>query len=214
MRSVRSLSVVIGIATAAAMAAEPVDLVGRLEALTSESMAAGYATRKRLLEGLREELDGRRGSMHGVVTNVTTFRLDDTAVDGTPRGRAAIRWEHGGLSLPAVPWNEGRERLAAHLGGRSEGTLVMIRAGTTLLYAIAAAPEVVDRVRTGQRAFATVEVSGLFNSTFFGLLLQIDSEVAMLTCPSGHAFARDTGFRYCPFDGAALTAPAEPDNGT
>jgi hypothetical protein len=186
-------------------ASDQVDLVARIESLTSASRDAGYATRKRLLEGFRADVEGRPGRLQGRVTSVTTFRLDDVGVDGTPRGRAAIRWEHGGLVLPSDPWEVGRDRLATHFGGRSEGTMVVVRSGSTVLYALVAVPGMVDGVRTGQRVVATVEVVGLFESTYFGLLLELDTAGSALLCPSGHVFGLDTGYRYCPYDGAPLT---------
>jgi len=192
-------------------ASDPVDLVARIESLTSASRDAGYATRKRLLEGFRADVEGRPGRLQGRVTSVTTFRLDDVGVDGTPRGRAATRWEHGGLVLPSDPWEAGRDRLAAHLGGRSEGTMVVVRSGSTVLYALVAVSGMADGVRTGQRVVATVEVVGLFESTYFGLLLELDTAGASRSCPSGHVFGLDTGYRYCPYDGAPLTVVESTD---
>lgn len=213
-RSWRSVSVAAVAVAALAAASEPVDLAGRLESLTTEWQGAGYATRKRLLENLRADVDGQRGTVHGLVTNVTTFRLDDVAVDGTPRGRSSTRWEFGGLVLDSPPWNENRERLVRHLGGASTGSVIVVRSGSTLVYALAAAPAVIDRVRVGQRVAVTVEVVGLFGSTFFGMLLEVDADAEMLSCPDGHVFPFDSGYRFCPFDGAAL-APvtgASPDD--
>jgi hypothetical protein len=210
MPSWRSVSVVVAAVAAFAVASEPADLARRLESLTSEWQGAGYATRKRLLESLRADVDGRRGVIQGPVTNVTTFRLDDVAVDGTPRGRSSTRWEHGGLVLESPPWSDSRERLSRHLGGASTGSVIVIRSGSTLVYALASAPAVVDRVRVGQRVSATIEVVGLFESTFFGMLLEIDSGADMLACPNGHAFPVDSGYRFCPFDGEPLATAAEP----
>lgn len=205
MRTAALLLVVLSLAPEARAASDPVDLVARLEALSSTSRSAGYATRRRLFEEFRRAVEGRRGRLHGVVTNVTTFRIDDTGIDGTPRGAAAIRWEHGGLVLPSDPWQVARDRLASGLGGRTEGAMLVIRSGSTVLYALAAEPAMTDGVRTGQRVVATVEVVGLFESTYFGLMLELESGASALVCPSGHTFDIDTGYRFCPFDGASLT---------
>ncbi len=205
MRTGALLLVAVSLVTGTPAAFEPVDLVARHEALTSASRSVGYAARKRLFEEFRSDVEGRRGRLHGVVTNVTTFRLDDTGLDGTPRGAAAIRWEHGGLVLPSDPWQVGRDRLAVRLGGRAEGTMLVMRSGSTVLYALAAEPALTDGVRSGRRVVATVEVVGLFESTYFGVLLGLESGVSALACPSGHTFDADTGYRYCPFDGAQLT---------
>lgn len=208
MRAAALLLLVSSLAPEARAASDPVDLVARLESLTSTSRSAGYATRKRLFEEFRAEVEGHRGRLHGVVANVTTFRLDDTGVDGAPRGTAAIRWEHGGLVLPSDPWPVGRDRLAARLGGRTEGTMLVMRSSSTVLYALVADPAVTDGVRSGQLVAATVEVVGLFESTYFGRLLELESGVRTLACPSGHTFDLDTGYRYCPFDGATLQVAA------
>lgn len=205
MRLAACALVLLPVAVEAQQAAAPVDLVARLESLTSASSAAGWATRKRLFEAFRADVEGRRGRVDGVVTSVTTFRLDDTGVDGAPRGRAAVRWEHGGLVLPSEPWEVARDRLAAHLGGRTEGSMAVVRSGSTLVYGLAAAPAVVDGIRSGQRVTVSVEVTGLFESTYFGLLLEAESAAAALSCPSGHVFAVDSGYRFCPFDGASLS---------
>lgn len=205
MRTGALLLVAASLAIGTLAASEPVDLVARLEAFTSASRSAGYAARKRMFEEFRADVEGRRGRLHGVVTNVTTFRLDDTGLDGTPRGAAAIRWEHGGLVLPSDPWPTGRDRLAVRLGGRTEGTMLVMRSGSTVLYALAAEPALTDGVRSGQRVVATVDVIGLFESTYFGVLLGLESGVSARVCPSGHTFDLDTGYRYCPFDGAQLT---------
>ena len=35
--------------------------------------------------------------------------------------------------------------------------------------------------------------------------LELDTAGSALLCPSGHVFGLDTGYRYCPYDGAPLT---------
>ena len=36
-------------------------------------------------------------------------------------------------------------------------------------------------------------------------ILELDTAGSALLCPSGHVFGLDTGYRYCPYDGAPLT---------
>jgi len=193
-----------------AWSTEGVDAVARVEVFERDFTRSAAPTRRRLLEALRDDLDGSTVHISGTVWSVSEADIERPTPHLPDRGERFFSWEYGGMiaradaqvGTPPPPIDRIRRRLA----DATVATVVIVRAGRRQVYALTADPELVDRLRPGGDVAVTVSITGMTDESLFGFLGDVHEPSTTLRCPNGREYSADTGYRYCPFCGAALAA--------
>ncbi len=183
-------------------------MLPRLETFETEYRNAASSTKRRLLDGLRQDLESKTVLFRGVVWSMSEVTISQS-IQGLPsRGTKVFGWEYGGMIVradvqvgePPAPVDRIRHRL----GGTDVATLVIVRDGTRQIYAFSSNPPLIDRLRIGLDIEVAVKISGMNEESLFGFLEDVGAPPSILRCSHGRQFPSESGFRFCPFCGEAL----------
>ncbi len=191
--------------TTPAPTAEPPDARQKLEELGSAIQGTAASTRRRILEDFRRNLDGAVVRFTGAVWTLSSIDLDTGQVDGPDTRPALFSWEYQGIivrddqSSDAYP-----QQAISRLGGAKRATLIIIRSGKYQLYALTAAPKIIDGLRKGASITLEAQITGLRENSLIGFVTTVlDAEVDA-KCPNGHQLPAGHDFKFCPYCGESL----------
>lgn len=191
-------------------AAQPPDARQKFEGLESAMKGAAAATRRRVLEDFRTDLDGKIVRFTGTVWTLSSLDLNRGKADGMEMGPALFSWEYQGIQVkggkfPVPSANkEATQAAKDRLGGAAQGTLIIVRSGKYQLYALTAAPEIVDRLRQGEKIKLEAQITGLREDSLLGFVTTVLDADAVPRCSNGHQLPADHDFNFCPYCGESL----------
>ncbi len=182
----------------------------KLESLAPALKGAATATRRRILEDFRKELDGKTVSFTGAVWSLGTIALDQATAGGPDVRQAIFSWEYQGILVrnEQPPEETPTDRVKRRLGGADKGTLIIVRSGKFQLYALTASPQIVDGLRKGKTITVEAQITGLREDSLLGFVTSIRDANADPQCPHGHRLPAGHDFKFCPYCGEALTRPS------
>lgn len=192
------------------------DAEERFDAFEAQLAGAATATRRRMLEQLRQEFDGEIVGFSGSIYNLSEISLKPAATAIPGWGASFFSWEHEGLMLkqpqpdPSTTISTPRDRVRFRIGNVDSATLVILQGRKLKVYALTADQKLMDQLRSGVELKVEVLVSGLQGNSLFGILVGLADPEAELYCANGHHFSVSTGFKYCPFCGSKLAESPPP----
>ena len=209
-------TLIIVVPTPAVSAQDLPDAEVRFETFEAQLQGAATATRRRLLERLRLDLEDEIVGFSGSIYNLSGISLNRSATAFPDWGVSFFSWEYEGLRLK-LPTTETNtisltpgERARSRLSDSSSATLVILKGERLQLYALTSDEELIDDLRSGIEIHVQVFVSGLLDRSLFGFMVGITTPEAELVCPGGHRFPLSTGFRFCPYCGEKLEEESRP----
>ncbi len=201
--------VVLGLVLAVALpspAAQPPDARKKLEELAPAMRGAAAATRRRILEDFRRDLDGKNVRFTGTIWSLGTVDLNQGRADGPDVRSAIFSWEYQGILVRGEQTSEetpsGRAR--SRLGGADNATLIIVKSGKYQLYALTASPEIVDGLRQGATITVEAQITGLREDSILGFVTSIQTAEVDAQCPNGHQLPAGHNFNFCPYCGESL----------
>ncbi len=190
--------------------AQAPDARQKLEELGKAMQGTAVSTRRRVLEDFRRDLDGTVVRFTGAVWTLSSVDLDAGQSDGPDARPTLFSWEYQGIlvrddqTAGASPGKTPNQKAISRLGGADQATLIIIRSGKYQLYALTAAPRIVDGLRQGATITIEAQITGLREDSLLGFVTTVlDAEVDA-QCPNGHQLPADHDFLFCPYCGESL----------
>ncbi len=185
--------------------AEPPDARQKLEELGSAMQGTAASTRRRILEDFRRDLDGTVVRFTGNVWTLSSVDLDRGQVDGPDIRPVLFSWEYQGIIVKDDQTSDAPPQQAiSRLGGANQATLAIIRSGKYQLYALTAAPKIVDGLRKGASITLEAQITGLREDSLIGFVTTVLDAKVDARCPNAHQLPVGHDFKFCPYCGEAL----------
>ncbi len=195
---------ILAVSTPAATA-QPPDAHRKLEELGSAMQGATASTRRRILEDFRRDLDGTVVRFTGAVWTLSSIDFDPAKVDGPDIKSVLFSWEYQGIMVKDdQPSDASSQQAISRLGGVKRATLIIIRSGKFQLYALTAAPRVIDGLRTGASITLEAQITGLRDDSLIGFVTTILTTEVNTRCPNDHQLPAGHDFKFCPYCGEPL----------
>ena len=187
-------------------AAQPPDARQQLEDLAPALRGAASSTRRRILEDFRRDLDGKIVRFTGTIWSLGGVGLDQGQADGPDVRSAMFSWEYQGILVRGEQLSEETPtgRIKSRLGGADKATLIIVKSGKFQLYALTAAPEIVDGLRQGVTITVEAQITGLREDSLLGFVTSIQAAEVDAQCPNGHPLPAGHDFKFCPYCGEVL----------
>lgn len=197
---------VLGLLLAVALpspAAQPPDARQKLEDLAPALRGAASSTRRHILEDFRRDLDGKIVRFTGSIWSLAGVDLDQGRADGPDVRSALFSWEYQGILVKDEQTSEETPtgRAKSRLGGADKATLIIVKSGKYQLYALTAAPEIVDGLRQGISITVEAQITGLREDSLLGFVTSIQATEVDAQCPNGHQLPGGHDFLFCPYCG-------------
>ena len=199
-----------------AAAGQPPDARQKLEDLTSAMKGTAATTRRRVLEDFRRDLEDKVVRFDGTVWTLSSLGLERNKAGGNEMGPALFSWEFQGIQVKGDSHSNdstgttANQQAKTRLGGADQATLIIVRSGKYQLYALTAAPEIVDGLRQGAPISVEAQITGLLENSLFGFVTTVHDASTVPRCIDGHQTCHGKGGAQCPSrsDHAGGTAPA------